>query len=180
MGYALRWNHGCVSMCSSYQFQMNKKEGIIGEFEMDFKKSFCCGFNLNNDEITSVLCKHVMLRFVTTSRSENRCGKWLFFCLKLRVSIWRTGRHTPTKNSLEYPPGGEAEEFMCFASPTQSDITVSLVFICCLVYSSDIRTSSWLQSSSKLHGTCFEKFYLPLVLFKFNDRGHDLKFFLMW
>ena len=140
---------------------------------MDFKKSFCCGFNLNNDEITSVLCKHVMLRFVTTSRSENRCGKWLFFCLKLRVSIWRTGRHTPTKNSLEYPPGGEAEEFMCFASPTQSDITVSLVFICCLVYSSDIRTSSWLQSSSKLHGTCFEKFYLPLVLFKFNDRGHS-------
>ena len=73
-----------------------------------------------------------------------------FFCLKLRVSIWRTGRHIPTKNSLEYPPGGEAEEFMCFASPTQSSITVSLVFICCLVYSTDIRTSSWLQSSSKL------------------------------
>ena len=73
-----------------------------------------------------------------------------FFCLKLRVSIWRTGRHTPIKNSLEYPPGGEAKEFMGFASPTQSDITVSLAFICCIVYGTDIRTSSWLQSSSKL------------------------------
>ena len=74
-GYALRWNHSCVSMCSSYQFQINKKESVTGEFEMDFKKSFCRGFNLGNDDITSVLCKHVMLRFVTTSRSENRCGK---------------------------------------------------------------------------------------------------------
>ena len=43
----------------------------LGEFEMDFKKSFCCGFNLSNDDIISVLCKHMMLRFVTTSRSEN-------------------------------------------------------------------------------------------------------------
>ena len=23
----------------------------LGEFEMDFKKSFCCGFNLSNDDI---------------------------------------------------------------------------------------------------------------------------------
>ena len=79
-----------------------------------------------------------------------RVWKMNFFCLKLRVNIWRTGRHTPTKNSLEYSPGGETKEFMCFASPTQSNITVSLVFICCLVYSTDIRTSSWFQSSSKL------------------------------
>ena len=47
----------------------------LGEFKMDFKKSFCCGFNLSNDDIISVLCKHVMLCFVTTSRSENGCGK---------------------------------------------------------------------------------------------------------
>ena len=45
-----------------------------GEFEMAFKKSFCCGFNLSNDDIISVLCKHVMLRFVTTSRSKNENG----------------------------------------------------------------------------------------------------------
>ena len=30
---------------------MNKKEGVIFEFEMDFKKSFCCGFNLGNSDI---------------------------------------------------------------------------------------------------------------------------------
>ena len=79
-----------------------------------------------------------------------RVWKMNFFCLKLRVSIWRTGRHTPIKNSLQYPPGGEAKEFMCFASPTQSEITISLAFICYIVYGTDIRTSSWLQSSSKL------------------------------
>ena len=65
---------GTVSMCSSFQFQMNKKESVMCEFEMDFKKSFCCGFNLSNDDIISVLCKHVMLRFLTTSRSENEYG----------------------------------------------------------------------------------------------------------
>ena len=49
---------------------MNKKESVICEFEMDFKKYFCC-----NDDIISVLCKLVMLRFATTSGSENGCGK---------------------------------------------------------------------------------------------------------
>ena len=64
------------SMCSSFPFQMKQKRlSVICEFEMDFKKYFCCCFNLSNDHIISVLCKHVMLRFVTTSRSENGCGK---------------------------------------------------------------------------------------------------------
>ena len=40
---------------------MNKKESVICEFEMDFKKSY---------DIISVLCKHVMLRSVTTSTTE--------------------------------------------------------------------------------------------------------------
>ena len=53
---------------------MKKKESVIYEFEMDFKKSFCCCFNLSNDDIISVLSKNVMLRFVTTSRSENGYG----------------------------------------------------------------------------------------------------------
>ena len=63
IGYGLRRNYGCVSMCSSFQFQVNKKESALCEFEMDFKKSFCRGFNLSNDDIISVLCKHVMLSF---------------------------------------------------------------------------------------------------------------------
>ena len=70
----LRRNYGCVSMCSSFQFHMNKKESVIYEFEMDFKKSFCCFFNLCSDDIISVLSKNVMLRFVTTSMSENGYG----------------------------------------------------------------------------------------------------------
>ena len=57
IGYGLRRNYGCVSMCSSFQFQMNKKESVMCEFEMDFKKSFCCGFNLSNDDIISVSCQ---------------------------------------------------------------------------------------------------------------------------
>ena len=44
---------------------MIKKESVICEFEMVLKKSFCGGFNLSNDDIISVLCKHVMLRSVT-------------------------------------------------------------------------------------------------------------------
>ena len=64
-GYGLRRNYGCESVCSSFQFQMNKKQSVICEFEMDLKTSLCGAFNLSNDDIISVLCKHVMLRFVT-------------------------------------------------------------------------------------------------------------------
>ena len=39
---------------------MNKKEHVICELQMDFKKCFCC-----NDDIISVLCKLVMLRVKT-------------------------------------------------------------------------------------------------------------------
>ena len=37
--------------------------------------------------------------------SENGRGKWRFLVWN-RVRIWRTRRHTPTKNSQEYPPRG--------------------------------------------------------------------------
>ena len=56
IGCGLRRNYGYVPMCSSFQFQIHKKESVIWEFEMDFKNSFCCGFNLNNDDIISLLC----------------------------------------------------------------------------------------------------------------------------
>ena len=59
-------------MCSSFQLQREKKGSVI--FEMDFKNSFGCGIYLSNDEIISVLCKHVMSRFVITSRSEDGYG----------------------------------------------------------------------------------------------------------
>ena len=96
---------------------MNKKESVIWEFEMDFKKSFCCNFNLSNDDIISVLCKHVMLHFVTNSRFENEYGFYRpglktgvendIFCSEMRVRIWRTGRQSPTlRIPRSTPPPG--------------------------------------------------------------------------
>ena len=56
---------------------------------MDFKKSFCFRSNLSNDDMISGL------------KSEN--GKMTILVWN-RVRIWRIGRHTPTKNSQDYPP----------------------------------------------------------------------------
>ena len=55
-------------------FNSKKEESVVCGFEMTFKKSVCCGFRLINNNIISV-CKHVMLCFVTTSRTEKGCGK---------------------------------------------------------------------------------------------------------
>ena len=63
-------NYHCLSMFSSFQFQMNKKGSEICKFEMECEKYFCC-----DDHIISVLCKLVMLRFEITSGYENGCGK---------------------------------------------------------------------------------------------------------
>ena len=37
------------------------------------------------------------------ARSKNGCGKQWHFLFRNWVWIWRCGRHTPTKNSQEYP-----------------------------------------------------------------------------
>ena len=50
----LRW---CINVFVVSEFQLNKKESVIYEFEMDFKKSFCCSFNFSNDDIISVSCQ---------------------------------------------------------------------------------------------------------------------------
>ena len=47
---------------------MNNKENVIREFDL-----FVTDW-LTNDDIIFVLCKHVMLRFVITSRSVNGYG----------------------------------------------------------------------------------------------------------
>ena len=54
--------------------ELERKRSVICDFEVDFKKRFSCGFNLSNGDIISVLFEHVMLRFVTASRSENGYG----------------------------------------------------------------------------------------------------------
>ena len=62
--------------------------------EMTFKRSICCGFLLINDNIISV-CKHVMLCFVTTSRTEKGCGKWHFFGSAILPGFGEPGGSTP-------------------------------------------------------------------------------------
>ena len=61
---------------------------------MTFKKSVCCGSRLINDNIISV-CKHVMLCFVTTSRTEKGCGKWHFFWSEILPGFGEPGGGTP-------------------------------------------------------------------------------------
>jgi len=48
-GYGFQGNYGIVWAYMSFQFQMNKKERLIYEFEVNFKKSFICHSNLDLD-----------------------------------------------------------------------------------------------------------------------------------
>jgi len=61
---------------------------------MDFKKWFYCCSSLSNDDITSL-----------SSQVWKQVWKNGIFLVWDRVMVWRTGRHTPTKNSHVYPPG---------------------------------------------------------------------------
>ena len=59
-------------MYSLFQFQMNKRETLICEFEMKFKKSFCWRSNLSNDGIFSDGLKWVrILETVSETGVEN-------------------------------------------------------------------------------------------------------------
>ena len=89
-GYGFRGNYGNVWTYLSFQFQINKNKIAIWEFQMDFKKSFCWHFDPNNNDIIYFL----------VDRSENGWG----FLVWNKFRIWRTGQHTPTKNSQGYPP----------------------------------------------------------------------------
>ena len=44
LGMVYKRNYGCVSICSSFQFLMSKKESVICEFEMDFQEIFLLQF----------------------------------------------------------------------------------------------------------------------------------------
>ena len=44
----------CMTSDLSFQFQMDKKERIIYEFEVDYKKSFTWRSSLSNDKIISL------------------------------------------------------------------------------------------------------------------------------
>ena len=69
---------------------------------------FCGGFNLSNDDIISVICKHVMLHLVTAYRSENGYGTH-FFGLKSGQDLdWAA--HPHQSFSAVQPPSGSKEK----------------------------------------------------------------------
>ena len=73
---------------------IRKRDRVICEFEMDFKKSFCWRSNLTDDNIISAYSKSE-----ARSLENDKSLAWN------RFRMWRTGRHTPSKNSQEYPSG---------------------------------------------------------------------------
>ena len=89
-----------------------RNKPIKCEFEMNYYEIFCWRSNFSNDDIISVFVNmHVAfchflqvwkLIWILEVWSENGCGKWHFWVWN-RVRTLRTGRHTPTKNSQEYP-----------------------------------------------------------------------------
>ena len=55
---------------------MSKKESVIHANSKWISRNLFVAVLISaNDDIISVLCKHTTLRFVTTSGSENGCGK---------------------------------------------------------------------------------------------------------
>ena len=105
-------NYGCVSMGSLFQFQMDKKERAVWEFEMDFKKFFCGSFNLSNDDTISVLRKHVMLPFFDHLQAWKLGWKMTFFGLKWGQD-WESRAAYPHQEFPRVPPPGLAG---CLAS----------------------------------------------------------------
>ena len=101
-------NCGIVWTYLSFQLQMNKKERVICKLQKDLKKSFCWRFILSNDDIIFAYVNMYVAFFdliqvwkwvwIFEATFENGFGKW-HFLLWNRVMIWRTGRHTLTKNS---------------------------------------------------------------------------------
>ena len=119
----------------------NESEGKCNrQIRNGFSEIILCRLNLSNDDIICVLCKHVMLGFVTNGRSENGRGKWQLLVGK-RVRIWRTGWHTPTKSSQQYPPGlhhSKFADYIIFVRKAEIQyalFTIGKEKICCKHYS---------------------------------------------
>ena len=113
IGYGFGGNYGIdgiVWTSLSFQFQKSKKERKCQKYaNSKWIEEFwvCLRSNIKiYVMITKVLPKGQVWKqvWILEVWSENECGK-LYFLLWNRFRNWRTGRHTPTKNSQEYPPG---------------------------------------------------------------------------
>ena len=97
---------------------MNKKERVICEVEVDFKKSFCWRSNVSNDNIISDPARSENGYGLYEDRSVNRCGKNNFLIQDLENRVAHTHDEFPA-----IPPGK-------FISVTSS---VVLSFSCLLI-----------------------------------------------
>ena len=92
IGFGFRGSHGSVWTYLSFPFQRSKKEREICEFGMQFLEVFfCCCSNLSNER------SGLKMGMDFRGQVWKRVWKMTF--------IYRTGWHTPTKNSQEYPWG---------------------------------------------------------------------------
>ena len=88
----------------------HKYHGWYFKIVSNFNRLTAREITYNNFEISPVVfMPNITTNYAITytkARSENGCGKWHFLVWNT-VRIWRTGRHTPTKNSQEYHPRGQ-------------------------------------------------------------------------
>ena len=103
---------------------MNKKERVICEVEVDFKKSFCWRSNVSNDNIISAYARSENGYGFYEDSSVNRCGKKQLFGLEIGAGFGEPGGTPPRRIPRNTPPPGK------FISVTSS---VVLSFSCLLI-----------------------------------------------
>ena len=105
IGYDFWGNYGIVWTYLSFQLYskwVEKKEKFSIQIRNGIEEFFCLRANLSNDNIISPW-KASSENGYGFSRSCLKTGvENYIFWSEIRVRIWRTGRHTLTKNSQEY------------------------------------------------------------------------------
>ena len=109
IGYGFWENYGSVRTYFLFQFQMSTKERA-----MRIRNSFLLLFYSKQSDylIQGQVWEWI---WILESRSDNVCDKWHFLVWK-RVRNWRTGPHTPTKNSYEFPRESIKVYVRCFVT----------------------------------------------------------------
>ena len=102
IGYGFRGNYGSDWAYLSFQFQMNKNEVEICEFEMYLKKFLFALLSRKWWRNFCLKARSGKRVWVLEVWSQNGCGKWhvLVWC---SFRIWRTGRHTPPRIARSTP-----------------------------------------------------------------------------
>ena len=105
-GYAFQGNYGSLYKriyCFNNSKSVRKKEKYANS-KWILRNLFCCCSNLSNQGNKGIISERPGLRTGMKFRGQVWKQVWKM-TLWNRIRIWRTGWHTPTKNSQEYPPG---------------------------------------------------------------------------